>query len=96
MTRRYTVNLDALLAFADRLAKFNVRVEEIATAVDQHIAELHTTWIGEGATAHLDYHEKWMAAAKEMREGLDDLRTNAHVAQRNYTEVIATNTAMWP
>lgn len=96
MTRRYTVNLDALLAFADRLAKFNVRVEAIATAVDQHIAELHTTWIGEGATAHLDYHEKWMAAAKQMREGLDELRSNADVAHRNYSEVIATNAAMWP
>jgi WXG100 family type VII secretion target len=96
MTRRYTVNVDALLAFADGLAKFNVRVEEIATAIDQHIAELHTTWIGDGATAHLDYHEKWMAAAKQMREGLDELRNNAHVAHRNYTEVIATNTAMWP
>jgi WXG100 family type VII secretion target len=96
MIRRYTVNLDALLAFADRLAKFNVCVEEIATAVDQHIAELHTTWIGVGATAHLDYHEQWMAAAKQMREGLDELRNNAHVAHHNYSEVIAANTAMWP
>jgi WXG100 family type VII secretion target len=93
---RYTVDLDALLAFADRLAKFNVRAEQIATAVDQYIAELHASWLGEAASASQEYHEKWMAAAKQMREGLEELRKNAHVAHRNYTEVVRLNTAMWP
>jgi WXG100 family type VII secretion target len=96
LSRRYTVDLDALLTFTDRLVKFNARSEEIATAVDQHIAGLHDSWLGDGATAELEYHEKWMAAAKQMRHGLDDLRKNAQVAHHNYTEVIAINTAMWP
>jgi ESAT-6 family protein len=96
VSRRYTVDLDALLAFANRLTKFNVRAEEIATAVDQYIAELHTTWLGDGAAAEGQYHEKWMATSKQMRDGLDELRNNAEVAHRNYTQVIAINTTMWP
>ncbi len=45
---RYAVNLDELLSFADRLAAFNRRAEEIAAAVDQEIVELHGTWLGQG------------------------------------------------
>ncbi len=96
MSQHYTVDLDALLAFADRITTFNARAEEIATAVDQYIAELHTTWLGDGATVEREYHEKWMAAAKQMREGVVELRRNAQAAHRNYTEVIVINTAMWP
>ncbi|HET9874700.1 MAG TPA: WXG100 family type VII secretion target [Mycobacterium sp.] len=96
MSRRYTVDLGALLTFADRLAKFNARAEQIATAVDRHIAELHTTWEGDAAAAHLQYHQRWMVAADEMRDGLDRLRKNAHVAHRNYTTAVQANTAMWP
>jgi WXG100 family type VII secretion target len=96
VSRRYTADLDALLAFADRLTNFNVRAEEIATAVDQYIAELHTTWLGDGAAAEGEYHQTWMAASKQMREGLDELRNNARMTHRNYTQVIAINAAMWP
>ncbi|VAZ77079.1 hypothetical protein LAUMK4_03339 [Mycobacterium persicum] len=34
MIHRYTVDLEALLHFADRLAKFNSQAEQIATAVE--------------------------------------------------------------
>lgn len=96
MSQRYTVDLDALLNFADRLAKFNERADEITAAVDQGVAELQATWLGQAATAHLEYHDKWLAAAQEMRDGLDRLRANARVAQHNYAGVAQHNTAMWP
>ncbi|KZS83169.1 WXG100 family type VII secretion target [Mycobacterium persicum] len=96
MSRRYTVDLDAPSAFADRLAKFTARAEQIATAVDQCVAELHGSWLGQGADAELEYHQRWTAADKQMREGLDDLRRNAEVAHRNYTGVAQLNTTMWP
>jgi WXG100 family type VII secretion target len=96
VSQRYTADLDALFAFADRLAKFNQRAEEIGIAVDQYIAELHTTWLGDGANADQEYHQTWMTVAKQMREGLDELQKNAQVAHRNYSEVARLNTAMWP
>ncbi|KZS74110.1 hypothetical protein A4G29_14770 [Mycobacterium kansasii] len=96
MSRRYTVDLDALSAFADRLAKFTARAEQIATAVDHCVAELHGSWLGQGADAELEYHQRWTAADKQMREGLDDLRRNAEVAHRNYAGVARLNTTMWP
>jgi WXG100 family type VII secretion target len=96
VSQRYTVELEALLALVDRLGEFNVRAEQIATAVDRYIAELHTTWRGDGANAHENYHTMWMSAMDRMREGLDDLRNAARAAHRNYTEVARLNTAMWP
>lgn len=96
MSRRYTVNLDALLAFADRLAEFTARAEQIAAAVDQCVAELHGSWLGAGADAEREYHQKWMAADQQMREGLDELRRNAELAHRNYTGVAELNMTMWP
>ncbi|MEE3751451.1 hypothetical protein [Mycobacterium intracellulare] len=51
MSRRYTVDSATLLHFADRLAKFNAQAEQIATAVDECVAELHGAWLGQGAEA---------------------------------------------
>lgn len=96
MSRRYTVDFEALSDFIDRLTKFNARAEQIAAAVDSCVAELQGTWLGRGADAEREYHQKWVAADKQMREGLDELRQNAEVAQRNYTGVGQHNAAMWP
>lgn len=95
MSRRYTVDLDALQGFTDRLAKFNARAEQIAAAVDQCVAELHGTWLGDGADGEQQYHQKWMEVDTQMREGLDELRRNTQVAHRNYTGVAQLNTTMW-
>lgn len=96
MSRRYTVDSATLLHFADRLAKFNAQAEQIATAVDECVAELHGAWLGQGAEAEHEYHQRWVAADKQMREGLAELRENAEMAHRNYIGVAQHNTAMWP
>ncbi|MGB3485242.1 MAG: WXG100 family type VII secretion target [Mycobacterium sp.] len=93
---RYTVNLEQLSEFADRLEAFNKRADEIELAIDQQIAALHDSWLGEGADGHMDYHARWMEAAKKMRDSLAELRENAAKAHRNYTGVAELNTAMWP
>ena len=36
-----------------------------------------------------------MAAAKEIRDGVEDMRLAAQAAHSNYTEAIAANVAMW-
>jgi uncharacterized protein YukE len=93
---RYAVDLDELMTFAERLAQFNRRAEEIAKAVDHEIAQLHSTWAGLGAEAEKQYHETWMRLAGEMRESAERLRVTARDAHRNFTDVAALNSSMWP
>jgi uncharacterized protein YukE len=93
---RYSVDLEQLLAFTERLQRFNARAEEIATAVDRQIAELHGTWLGVGAESQQEYHQTWMGLSQEMRESADFLRESAARAHRNYTGVAEHNSKMWP
>jgi WXG100 family type VII secretion target len=96
VTNHYSIDIDELIAFADRLKRFNKRAEEIATAVDQEIAKLHTTWEGVGAESNRDYHQQWMRRTGEMREAAEFLHHAAVVAQRNYSGVGQHNRGMWP
>jgi ESAT-6 family protein len=93
---RYSIDIDELIAFADRLKRFNQRAEEIASAVDQQILKLHTTWEGVGAESEREYHQDWMRRAREMRETAEFLHHAASVAGRNYTGVGQLNRGMWP
>jgi uncharacterized protein YukE len=93
---RYSIDIDELIAFADRLKRFNQRAEEIAAAVDQEISKLHTTWEGVGAESERDYHQDWLRRAREMRETAEFLHHAASVARRNYTGVGQLNRGMWP
>jgi len=94
--KRYRVDLDELLAFAGRLKAFDDRTDELTTAVDRLVTQLHMTWTGDAASAHQGAHDEWKAAAEQMREAVTELTDAAQKAHQNYTEVIDTNTAMWP
>lgn len=91
---RYRVELEELLVFIEKLRAFEERAEAIAGHVDGQIAELHTSWSGGAAAAHLANHDEWTAAAAQMREALTHLREAAHNAHRNYTEAVKLNLAM--
>jgi WXG100 family type VII secretion target len=93
---RYSIDIDELIAFAHRLKRFNQRAEEIASAVDQQILKLHTTWEGVGAESEREYHQDWMRRAREIRETAEFLHHAASVARRNYTDVGQFNRGMWP
>ena len=93
---RYSIDIDELIAFADRLESFIKRAEEITTAVDQEILKLHATWEGLGAESEAEYHREWMRRTREMRETAEFLHNGATVAHRNYTGVGELNRRMWP
>ncbi|WP_235672930.1 WXG100 family type VII secretion target [Mycolicibacterium hodleri] len=88
------MELDELLAFADKLQAFERRAEALATQIDQRIAGLHETWSGSAATAHRAQHDEWMAGATQMREALAELRAAAHNAHRNYSDATQLNVDM--
>lgn len=75
---------------------FEVNTEQIAAEVEQLTAESRTTWEGQGADAHQGYHQLWMTAMAEMREGLALLRGNVDVVHDNYIGAARHNTTMWP
>jgi WXG100 family type VII secretion target len=93
---RYSIDIEELIAFADRLKRFNQRAEEIASAVDQQILKLHTTWEGLAAESEREDHQDWMRRAREMCETAEFLHHAASVARRNYTDVGQFNRGMWP
>lgn len=92
---RYAVDPAELLQFADRLERFATRAQEIESAIDRQIAELHTTWVGVGADAQRQYHQVWSRAAREMRSAVTELRANATVAHDNYIGAGEANSSMW-
>lgn len=93
---RYSVDLDQLIEFADRLRAFNSRAASIAEAVDAEIASLHTSWQGVGAESQTEYHRTWLRLCEELRESADSLRESAALAHRNYIHAAETNCRMWP
>lgn len=93
---QYRVALEELLGFAERLEAFGKHAEQIAESADNLAGHLNGNWSGGAAEAHQAEHEKWVAAAAEMRQAVAQLRTAARTAHSNYTEVVDINTAMWP
>jgi WXG100 family type VII secretion target len=93
---RYRVELEELLAFVETLQAFEQHAETIAARVDEQVTSLHDSWSGDAASAHLALHSEWVTAASQMRDALAELREAAHVAHRNYSDVIEVNMAMWP
>lgn len=91
---RYRVELDELLAFVDKLEAFGKRAEAIAARVDSQVADLHTSWSGDAATAHRAQHDEWIAAAAQMREAVKELREAARTAHQNYTDAARLNVEM--
>lgn len=90
----YRVELDELLAFVDKLESFGKRAEAIAARVDSQVADLHTSWSGDAATAHRARHDEWIAAATQMREAVMELRQAAHTAHHNYVDAARLNVEM--
>lgn len=92
---RYRVDLAELLAFVERLEAFDGRADEIASAVDGLVAQLHGSWLGESAEAHRARHVEWMTESAAMRQAVTELRSAAMRAHDNYSSAIDANTAMW-
>ena len=93
----YRVELDRLDGFVERVATFEKRAEQAVDFVNNQVDQLHDgNWSGIAAAAHRGNHDEWVAAEAEMREALGRLREAARTAHRNYSDAVATNTAMWP
>ncbi|MEV0296070.1 WXG100 family type VII secretion target [Nocardia sp. NPDC050710] len=92
---RHSVDLDQLDAVVGRLKGFEGFLDEQINALDQAVTNLQTNWDGDAASAQAAAHAKLMEAAKEIHEGMSDMREAAAAAHGRYTAAIAANVAMW-
>ena len=86
---------EALTDAVERMTEFQRYAESMLAEIDSLVSNLHTTWTGQGATAHAEAHQHWAQGEAMMREALAQLRTAAHTAHGNYTGAIAKNLSMW-
>ena len=95
MAEAFRVDPDALADAVERMSEFQRYAESMLSEIDSLVSNLHTTWTGEGATAHAEAHQHWTQGEAMMRDALAQLRTAAHTAHGNYTGAIAKNLSMW-
>jgi WXG100 family type VII secretion target len=91
----YSVDLDELDALVARMARFDAALAEHMAKLDARIVRLHRTWTGDAAIAQKAEHDKWMQAARDMRQAMAVMRSAGRTAHANYTRALAANASMW-
>jgi WXG100 family type VII secretion target len=91
----FRVDPEALADAVARMAEYVRYAENMLGDIDSLVTNLHLTWSGEAAEAHVAAHRHWAAGAAMMREALALLKAAGTIAHANYTGVMAANLGMW-
>lgn len=89
------VDFARLQAAVDRMASFGKEVESCLQDVDRTMAILRATWSGDASDAQADAQRRWDEGAEQMQKSLEQLRTIADGARKNYTDAVTGNLKMW-
>ncbi|WP_286670859.1 WXG100 family type VII secretion target [Mycobacterium paraterrae] len=95
MTDAFSVNPNALADAIERMGDYLTHTESITAEIDSLVAHLHQSWSGQAAAAHAEAHKHWSAGESTMRQALSQLKAAGATAHHNYTQAMATNSAMW-
>lgn len=95
MADAFSVDPEALTDAMQRMADFVRHTESVVSEIDSLVTHLHLTWSGQAAAAHAEAHHRWSHGEATMREALSQLKTAGSGAHHNYTQAMATNSAMW-
>lgn len=91
----FKVDPTALLAMVDRMAEFDQQVEAHLAHAAGSVAQLGSSWYGDGGEAERSAQQRWDEGAREMREALGRLRKIAEGAHENYSGAAQTNARNW-
>ncbi len=91
----FSVNPEALADAVQRMDEYVQHTESMMAEIDSLVTHLHQTWSGQAAEAHAEAHRHWSHGEATMREALNQLKTAGGNAHHNYTQAMATNSAMW-
>lgn len=92
---RHAVDLELLDSVVARLKGFEGFLDDQVTALDRAVGRLQGTWDGDAATAQSAAHTRLMNAAREIHDGIRDIREAAAAAHGRYSAAIAANVEMW-
>jgi WXG100 family type VII secretion target len=95
MADALSIDPDALADTIQRMSDFVRQTESVTAEIDTLLSHLHMTWSGQAAAAHAEAHRRWSHGEATMREALNLLKKAGGTAHHNYTQVMATNSAMW-
>jgi ESAT-6 family protein len=91
----FSVDPEALSDAMQRMGNFVRYTESVVSEIDSLVTHLHQAWSGQAAAAHVEAHHRWSHGEDRMREALLQLTTAGSAAHHNYTQAMATNSAMW-
>jgi WXG100 family type VII secretion target len=91
----FRVDPAALLAVVDRMSSYEQELEGHLAQAASSVAQLGTSWSGDGGAAERSAQERWDEGAREMREALARLRQIAEGAHENYSGAAQTNARIW-
>jgi WXG100 family type VII secretion target len=91
----FSVDPEALADAVQRMGEYVRHTESIVAEIDSLVTHLHQTWSGQAAAAHAEAHRHWSHGEATMRDALNRLKTGGGAAHHNYTQAMATNSAMW-
>jgi WXG100 family type VII secretion target len=91
----FSVDPETLADAMQRMGEFVRHTESVVSEIDSLVTHLHGTWSGQAATAHAQAHRRWSHGEATMRQALNLLKTVGGTAHHNYTQAMATNSAMW-
>lgn len=95
MADPFSVDPEALADATQRMGEFLQHAESVVAEIDSLVIRLHLTWSGRAAAAHAEAHRHWTHGEATMREALNHLQSASSTAHHNYTQAMATNSAMW-
>jgi WXG100 family type VII secretion target len=95
MADAFSVDPDSLADAVQRMGEYVRHAESIVAEIDSLVTHLHQTWSGQAAAAHAEAHRHWSRGEATMRDALTRLKTAGGGAHHNYTQAMATNSAMW-
>jgi WXG100 family type VII secretion target len=91
----FKVDLAALLAAVDRMSEFDQQLEAHLAHAAASVAQLGSSWYGDGGESERSAQQRWDEGAREMREALARLRQIAEGAHENYSSAAQANTRNW-
>lgn len=91
----FQVDPAALLTVVDRMSEFDQQLDAHLAHAAGSVAELGTSWHGDGGEAEQSAQQRWDDGAREMREALARLRQIAEGAHENYSSAAQTNVRNW-
>ncbi len=95
MAEPFSVDPEALVDALERMQSVQKLSRALLEEIDRTVKDLHISWHGDAAAAHVQAHEKWTHGAEQMDHAVNALHRTGTGAHTNYTQAAAANRTMW-